>query len=259
MTSTGTTAGSRYSLHPAFKMELAYHANLKERTGRTLDEWVRFVKEQGPPTDRERTAWLKDQHGLTTNYAAWVVEAAAGRATLASEYDPDAMVEAMFAGPKAALRPIYDRLLDLGLSLGPDVKACPCKTIVPLYRQHVFAEIKPTTNTRIDLGLALRDTKTPARLIDTGGFAKRDRITRRIAITGPEEIDGLVVQWLRRAYDMDGPAAARPSRAAPAKAAASAKPRASSASRVGARSARGGAGRRPRSTRKESVRRTTNR
>ena len=77
-------------------------------------------------------------------------------------------------------------LLALGRSLGSDVKVCPCKTIVPLYRKHVFAQIKPTTRTRIDLGLALKDTKVPKRLIDTGGLAKKDRITHRIEITSAE-------------------------------------------------------------------------
>jgi hypothetical protein len=61
----------------------------------------------------------------------------------------------MFSGPKAGLRPIYAALLKLGLGLGKDAKASPCKTMVPLYRKHVFAQIKPTTQTRIDLGFAL--------------------------------------------------------------------------------------------------------
>ena len=76
----------------------------------------------------------------------------------------------MFAGKKATLKPIYDELLELGLGLAKDVKACPCQTIVPLYRNHVFAQIKPTTNTRIDMGFALKATKATGRLIDTGGF-----------------------------------------------------------------------------------------
>ena len=33
-------------------------------------------------------------------------------------------VEAMFAGAKAPMRPIYDALLTRALSIGPDVKAC---------------------------------------------------------------------------------------------------------------------------------------
>ena len=109
----------------------------------------------------------------------------------------------MFSGGKAALRPLYDELLQLGLGIGPDVKACPCKTIVPLYRHHVFAQIKPTTRTRIDLGFALGARKAEGRLIDTGGFAKKDRITHRIPISSATDIDDEVKRWLRLAYEED--------------------------------------------------------
>jgi hypothetical protein len=109
----------------------------------------------------------------------------------------------MYAGPKAALRPLYERLLQLGRGLGKDVRVCPCKTFVPLYRKHVFGQIKPTTQTRIDLGLALGRTKTPRRLIDTGGLAKGDRITHRIPIGSLADIDNGVKRWLRTAYELD--------------------------------------------------------
>ena len=121
----------------------------------------------------------------------------------ALEYDPRALVDAMFAGPKTRLRPLYERLLALGVALGRDVKACPCKTIVPLYRRYVFAQIKPATNTRIDLGFALGDLKAGGRLIDTGGRAKGDRITHRVPITGPHEIDDELKSLLKKAYDLD--------------------------------------------------------
>ena len=53
---------------------------------------------------------------------------------------------------------------------------------MPLYRKHVIAQIKPTTRSRIDFGVALKDTKASGKLIDTGGFAKKDRITHRMAL-----------------------------------------------------------------------------
>jgi hypothetical protein len=112
----------------------------------------------------------------------------------------------MFAEKKAALRPIYDRLLKLALSVGRDVKACPGKTIVPLYRQHVFAQIKPTTNTRIDMGFALGALKAKGRLIDTGGFEKKDRITHRIPVSSLDDIDAELKDWLKKAYELDAPA-----------------------------------------------------
>ncbi len=109
----------------------------------------------------------------------------------------------MFSGSKFKMRPIYDALLKLGLKVGRYAKACPCQTIVPLYRKHVFAQIKPTTRTRIDLGFALGDMKANGRLIDTGGFAKKDRITHRIPIESVRDIDDEVKHWLKVAYDRD--------------------------------------------------------
>jgi hypothetical protein len=40
-------------------------------------------------------------------------------------------------------------------------------------------------------------------LIDTGGFAKKDRITRRIEISSLDDIDDEVRRWLKVAYEMD--------------------------------------------------------
>jgi len=68
----------------------------------------------------------------------------------------------------------------------------------------VIAQIKPSTRTRIDFGLALGATKASGRLIDTGGYAKKDRITHRFVITSLQDIDGEVKRWLKKAYDMDG-------------------------------------------------------
>jgi hypothetical protein len=105
----------------------------------------------------------------------------------------------MFSGAKAALHPLYEELLRVGLGIGKDVKACPCQTMVPLYRRHVFAQIKPATQTRIDLGFALGARKPEGRLIDTGGYAKKDRITHRIPISSAKDIDAEVEKWLKTA------------------------------------------------------------
>ena len=193
---------SVYTLHPGFAMEESSMANLKERTGRSVEEWVRVVGKSGPATGKERIARLKEAHGITTNYALWIAKRVDGGGSSAS-YDPDAMVEAMFAGKKAALRPIYDCMLALAFGLGKDVRVSPCKTIVPFYRKHVFAQVKPTTATRIDLGFALKDLEPTGKLVWTGGFEKGDRITHRIPVAFVEEIDKEVRKWLKHSYEMD--------------------------------------------------------
>jgi len=204
---------SVYSVHPGVAMTQKWVGELREKTGRSLEEWIRLVRKEGPPSEQARREWLKDQHGLGTNSAWWIAGRVQGKGS--EDDDPEEYlrsaerhVEAMFAGAKAAMRPIYDKLLALGLGIGPDAKACPCQTIVPLYRNHVFAQIKPTTRTRIDLGFALgplmkEKKKIPARLLDTGGFAKKDRITHRIPITAIKDIDDEVKRMLRTAYELD--------------------------------------------------------
>jgi hypothetical protein len=197
-----------YSVHPGVAMVQKWMEELPAKTGKSLDEWLKFIKKHGPKTEKERRDWLKQEHGLGTNSAWWLAERAEGKG--AEDSDPDAYlkaaeeyVEKMFAGPKQQLHPIYDALLKLGLSIGKEAKACPCQTIVPLYRNHVFAQIKPTTQTRIDMGFALKDMKATGRLIDTGGFRKKDRITHRIPITSLKDIDSEVKHWLKVAYDLD--------------------------------------------------------
>jgi hypothetical protein len=199
---------SLYSVHPGVLMTQKWVGELKQKTGRSLDEWLKHIKKAGPKTEAERRQWLKDEHKLGTNTAGWLAERAEGKGAETS--DPDLYLQAaerdvenMYAGKKAHLHPIYDALLKLGLKTGKEAKACPCQTMVPLYRNHVFAQIKPTTLTRIDLGFALGDLKPTGRLIDTGGFAKKDRITHRIEIKSLDDIDDEVKHWLKTAYDRD--------------------------------------------------------
>lgn len=208
MPKTSRKEESLYSVHPGVAMVQKWVAELPQKTGKSLDQWIKLLKKSGPKTEQERREWLKSEHGMGTNSAWWIAERAEGKTTV--DDNPEAYlkaavgyVEAMFAGPKAELRPIYDKLLKLGLGIGKDAKACPCQTIVPLYRNHVFAQIKPTTRTRIDMGFALKDMKPTGRLIDTGGFAKKDRITHRIPISSLADIDDEVKHWLKFAYDLD--------------------------------------------------------
>ena len=198
-----------YDVHPGVAMVQRWIAELKSKTGRSLEEWLALVKKEGPKDEKSRREWLKTKHKLGANGAWWIAERSAGKG---GEDSPEEYlriaaqhVEEQYAGPREKLRPIFDELLKLGRSMGDDVKVCPCKTIVPLYREHVFAQIKPTTNSRVDFGFALTHYKgkLPKRLIDTGGLVKKDRITHRIELTSAAQIDAEVKKWLKTAYDLD--------------------------------------------------------
>lgn len=68
------TKKSWYSVHPGVAMVQNWVATLKEKTGRSLQEWITLAKRSGPRTEKERREWLKKAHGLGTNSAWWIAE-----------------------------------------------------------------------------------------------------------------------------------------------------------------------------------------
>lgn len=215
-------AALRFDVHPAVEKMQDWIRSLESRTGRSLDDWMNLIKaaartNQGPKDAVAARAWLKAEFDPGTNTAWWLAERAYAQDLSLMDDDPKRYmalapkyVAAQYAGKKAALQPIFARLYALARGRGKDVKVCPCETIVPLYRKHVFGQIKPTTNTRVDLGLCLtpllkvaKPPKLPPRLIDTGGFKKKDRITHRIALETVNDIDAFVETWMQKAYELD--------------------------------------------------------
>src|SRR5262245_6886943 len=102
---------SLYGVHPGVLMTQKWVAELKEKTGRPLEQWLNLVKKSGPPTEKERREWLKSAHGLGTNSAWWIAERAEGKG--GETDDPETYlraaeksVEDMFR-KKEALRPAY--------------------------------------------------------------------------------------------------------------------------------------------------------
>ena len=198
-----------YTVHPAIGHANAIIHNLPATTGKSLDQWIALVKQSGVTTIAEQRLWLKKTYGLGATTAGLLAEYASGKGVeTEDEYLKAAVsyVEQMYSGPKEVLRHLHDAVIHRVLSLGADVKISPCKTIVPWYRNHVFAQIKPTTRTRIDLGLALKGVSdsNSEKIIATGGLEKGDRITHRIPIQSLSDIDDEVTLWLRRAYELDG-------------------------------------------------------
>jgi hypothetical protein len=132
----------RYSVHPGVAQIKKWVDEMPQKTGRSLEEWLALTRKSGPASEKKRVQWLKEEHGLGTNSAAWIAGRLEGKNT--EEDSPEAYlktaaewVEAQYSGARAGLRPLYDELLRLGFAMGKDVRACPCKTMVPFYRKHV--------------------------------------------------------------------------------------------------------------------------
>lgn len=73
-------------------------AELKGKTGRSVEEWIALVKKEAPTDEKSRREWLKTKHKLGTNSAWWLAERAEGKGG-----DEDTM-EVYFEGRRSACR-----------------------------------------------------------------------------------------------------------------------------------------------------------
>ena len=194
------TKKSPYIEHPAAGRWKKVIASMADRTGKPLEAWVALTKKTGPATEKEQIAWLRKTHGLGMESATIVAWTLSGK-PLEVEQKPAETLEELFKGPKAALKPLYEQILMRATRLGDDVTVTTGRTMVSIRRKVVFAQLKPSTNTRLDLGLALGDQEGTSKIIETGGLAKGDRITHRIPILSNSDITPDVAKWLKIAYD----------------------------------------------------------
>ena len=167
--------------------------NIESKTGRSIGDWVSLVQSSGRSKHGEVMAWLKGEHGLTHGDANRVALIAL-RGPAAPEGDD--LVDAIYAGPKATLRPLHERVVELARGFGGDVQLSPKQAYVALRRSKQFASVGPASGGRLEIGLNLKGIEPAARLELSTGMC-----THRVRVSDQTELNFEVIGWLREAYD----------------------------------------------------------
>lgn len=182
------------------EMWAAIIKNMPAKTGKALDEWMAIVASAGPQTRKDRIAWLKDNYGLSHGYAQVVADQMAKPDWVTKT--PGQLLDDQYAGEKARLRPVYERVVEAVRALGEEVTVEPRKTYVSLSRRRQFGVVQATSRERVSLGLALPGAAFGGRLLAAGGLGN-ERITHRVELGRPEDVDDEVRGWLAAAYAAD--------------------------------------------------------
>ena len=171
-------------------------ANYEKNTGKPFEAWIAIAKKAKLAKHGEIVKLLKEKHAMGHGYANLVAQRVlAGEAPA----EGDDLVEAQYAGNKAALKPLYDQLAGAVRKFGKDAVLSPKKTYVSLRRNKQFALIQPSTADRLDIGINLKATPATARLEAAGSF--NAMVSHRVRVTTAKDIDSELVGWLRAAYD----------------------------------------------------------
>ena len=176
----------------------AVDAALQKNTGKSLDEWKIIALGSALQGHMQLVGWLKSEHGLGHGHANTIAHAA--KKTSAASINDDELLANMFAGPKAPLQSIYNKIVSATRDFGDDVEIAPKKAYVSLRRSKQFAIAQPSTKDRFDLGLNLKGTEALGRLELSGSW--NAMVTHRVRITASEEVDQELIGWLQAAYDL---------------------------------------------------------
>jgi hypothetical protein len=166
--------------------------NIERATGRSIDEWVALVNASGAERHGEMVAWLKAEHGFSHGNANFVALTAKRGSTVGG----DAQVDAIYAGPKEALRPLHDQIIELARGFGGDVELAPKQAYVSLRRSKQFGTVGPGPRGLLEIGLNLKGMEPAGRLEAASGMC-----THRVRVASANELDSELIGWLRMAYD----------------------------------------------------------
>ena len=182
------------------EMAAAMIANLKEKTGKTMAQWMKICKAIKLEKHGQIVSHLKTEHGVTHGFANLIAhEHLSGAATKAtSKAGDDGLVDAQYSKGKESLRPVYDAIIDVVQKFGGDVEISPKKAYVSLRRNKQFAIIQPSTKTRIDVGINLKGEPTTSRLEVSGSF--NAMVSHRVRLSDKKEVNAELKKWLKKAY-----------------------------------------------------------
>lgn len=160
-------------------------ANFEKQTGRPLAVWVDILKGCPETRPRAQAAWLKATHGIGSNHAAFILDAARPADAIGWD-DAETLRAALWAEPRslAILEALERRIADVeGVISGQR------KGYTAFSRAVQFAAIRPLKGGRALLGLKLDPGVSPRLSESVRRESWSERLSAVIELDGPGAVD----------------------------------------------------------------------
>lgn len=178
-------------------------ANIQAKTGKTLDEFRSILQQSGLTKHGELRSHLMETFGLghgDANTVVHLTKQTDGASAAAGESE-DAVLDEIYTGPKADLRPIHEAIMVAIQPFG-DFEISPKKGYVSLRRKKQFAMVGPATKTQIEVGINAKElAPTAERLVAQapGGMCQY-----KVRLSSTDEANEELTGWLKQAFDATG-------------------------------------------------------
>ena len=173
--------------------------NLKEKTGRSFDEWKALLSTQSFTKHGEILKFLKETHNVTHGYASEIALKVLGTDADSSS-DTSEFLVSQYKG-KEYLKAYYDKLLGEIEQFDGTFEIAPKKTYVSLKRKKQFIVLNPASKTRFEIGFNLKGVEPKGKL----EAEKPNGIcSHKINLADISEIDEEVIGWIKMAFENAG-------------------------------------------------------
>lgn len=180
------------------EFEQEFIQTAKEKTGKTLEQWLPVVKTSGLSKTMEITNWLKAEHKLNHLQASLLTGLYLNNGKPVYQNE-NALLDNQFAKAEA-MRPLYEAVSEKILSQFPDTQLIPKKTYLSYTATREFAaiNIKPA---EIRLGMDLGDMAFTDAVQKTKLSGPMPRISHMAVITNIKQFDKKLIELLQLSYN----------------------------------------------------------
>ncbi len=172
---------------------------IKTMTGKSYDEIDTLYKQSNLIKHSDIRSYFMQELQLSYGFANTLVHiiTKSDGASMAEGKDVSTILDEIYSGRKSYFRPIHDLIMSKISEFG-DFEILPKKGYLSLKRKRQFAIIGPKTNTRMEIGINLKDYQGTDRLIEQ---PKGSMCKFVVKIESVEDVDIELITWLQEAYD----------------------------------------------------------
>ncbi len=175
-------------------------ANIQKKTGKSLDELTQLIQSSGLSKHGEIRSMLMKKLELTYgdahNLALFVLKLDTQLAAKEKGLSTTQVLDEIYSGPKAGLRPIHEKLMNAIQDFG-EFEMVPKKGYVSLRRKRQFAMLGPATNTQFELGVNKKNLEADERLLKQ---PEGSMCNYKVRLTHVDQVDDKVIDWVHQAF-----------------------------------------------------------
>ncbi|HNB74332.1 MAG TPA: DUF5655 domain-containing protein [Acidobacteriota bacterium] len=179
-------------------------ANIEKRSGKSLAELAQIIQASGLSKHGEIRDMLKRDlglgHGDANTLVHHVLKSDGQSAAAEQNLSTDDVVSGLYTGPKAALRPIHDKVM-AEISKFGEFEISPKKTYVSLRRKKQFAMVGPATKTQIEVGINSKTLTATDRLVE---MPPNSMCNFKVRLSTVNEVDDALISWIKQAFESAG-------------------------------------------------------